>query len=156
VNIKVSCPDCGSSSCKSLLAAYMGGTRDTQRKYSGIGGTARGSVGGYVGSSSGVSRSRLAQSCAPPTQPVNKAGSYVFAVMIVLPLCGAWAFSDSGASASAGFWTGVVVGALLGVWAYFGASKDYRAKLQLHKAAVATYEHSWVCFKCAHVWEDGK
>jgi len=73
--------------------------------------------------------------------------------MIVLPLGGAWAFSDSGASAGTGFWTGVFVGALLGIWAYFGASKDYRTKLQLHKTAVATYEHSWVCFKCAHVWE---
>lgn len=153
MNTKISCPECGSSSCKSLRAAYMGGTRDTQRSYSGVGATARGSVGGYVASSSGVSQSRLVQSCAPPVQPVNRAGSYVAAVMIALPLCGAWAFSSSGASAGAGFWSGVVVGALLGLWAYLGASKDYRAKLMQHQTTMATYESSWVCFKCAHVWE---
>ena len=74
-------------------------------------------------------------------------------LMVVLSICGALAFYQYDMSIVTGFWSGATVGGFLGVWVYQSVTRDYRAKLAEHQVALTTYERSWVCFKCAHVWE---
>lgn len=129
------CPGCNSKTIRTARAIYLVGTRDSTGGGTSFGWGRRSSPRSWV--SQRTSRSRLAQSMAPPGQTMRTSTMYI-AGLVILALVTVV----------------TIVGPILCLWGIHKISKS--GMVQREEAEEARlereYDRTWYCSKCASVF----
>lgn len=140
------CPSCGSASCRRLEVIHDEGTQDihTTSRSTGVagglvGGRAAFGVGGGTTTTSGVSRSRLAESAAPPlAKPVKNWVITAFIAFMVCGFAGSWSWK-----------AGALVVVALCAYKIFDVAKWNSQKLpELQQQ----WRNTWMCGSCGETF----